>query len=62
MRYIIRYGSDGIGLMHWTSVHTNDGIDGARALAAQALTDDGYGQLAANRLFTVHGVRPEEDI
>lgn len=60
MRYLIRYGTDGIGLTHWTSVHTNDGIDGARSLAAQALTDDGYGPLAANKLFTVHGEREED--
>jgi len=61
VRYVIRYGNDGIGLMHWTSVRTPDGIDGARALAASALREDGYGLLADRGMFTVHGVRPEED-
>jgi hypothetical protein len=60
MRYLIRYGSDGIGLLHVTGVHA-EGIKHARIRAARQLHADGYGLLAELGEYTVHGVRDEED-
>lgn len=59
MWYIIRYGTDGIGLSHVRAVYAG-GINEARTLAASALREDGYGLLAEKGLFTVHGVHPSE--
>jgi len=60
MKYLIRYGSDGIGLLHWNGIFA-EGITAARTRAVRQLHADGYGLLAEMGEFTVHGIRQNEE-